>query len=163
MLSTWWRLPNSAELATCRQRAVSDLSCETRCTTCCRSTRSMGWSRYCKSGTNTAGTVGSSRVDCSFSRIRLSYAIKLPCPMDGPFFRLGVSCGRRQMHQAEVFAEAVQRLGVPQQQVPVGQQIGVEVLQHLLLGSGVKVDQHVAAQDQIQSLHEGHARAIEQI
>ena len=67
------------------------------------------------------------------------------------------------MHQLEVVADAVERFRVAQKEIAVGQKIVIEVLNHTPFGNQIKIDQHVAAKDQVETFHEGHATVVGKI
>lgn len=50
-----------------------------------------------------------------------------------------------------------------QKQISMGQKIVEEMLNHAPLGSQIEVDQHVATEDDVHTLHECHASVVRQI
>ena len=91
------------------------------------------------------------------SRVHVSY---FPACERVAFY---IGRGSGQMNQAEFIAHPVERFGVAQEQISVGQKIVVEVLDHAPLGGQVEIDQNVAAEDNVETLHEGHAGVVGEI
>src|SRR5271169_3757793 len=67
------------------------------------------------------------------------------------------------MDEAKVVAHSVERFGVAEEQISVGQEVVIEVLDHAAFGRQIEIDENVAAEDNVQVLHEGHARIVGQV
>ena len=78
-------------------------------------------------------------------------------------FALDVRRGSRQMDQAKVVRHSVERLGMSQEQISVGQKIVVEVLNHPPFGNQIEINEHVAAENDVEALHESHASVVGKI
>ena len=78
-------------------------------------------------------------------------------------FALDVSGGAWQVDQAKVFADSIERFGMAQKKISVRQKIIVEVLNDAPLGGQIKVNEHIAAEDDVDTLHESHARVVGKI
>src|SRR5262249_15621058 len=52
---------------------------------------------------------------------------------------------------------------MPKEEISMRQKIVVEVLDHLFLGGQIEIDQDIAAEDDVHSLHESHAGIVRQI
>jgi hypothetical protein len=78
-------------------------------------------------------------------------------------FALDIRGRARQADQAKVVIHSEQRLGAAQKEIPVGKKVVVKVLNHFSLGHQVKVDQHIAAEDNVEAFHKVHASVVRQI
>src|SRR5439155_4274892 len=160
-LSIFCHCPNRGEFASCRHWAVNDLSCEIRSTTCWTSSRSNGCSMQCKRGVRTTGSVGIWSIAFSFfNSVSWFCTVISHLATDVPLFRFHVRGCRRQVHQLEVIRDAVQRFRVPQKQISMRQQVVIKMLDY---AHTIEINQHVAAHDQIDALHERHAGIVEQV
>jgi hypothetical protein len=57
------------------------------------------------------------------------------------------------MDEAKILTHPVERLRMPQKQIPVRQKIIEEVANDALLGNQIEVDQHIAAKDDVHVFH----------
>jgi len=67
------------------------------------------------------------------------------------------------MDQLELVVGSVERFRMAQEEISVGLQVIVEVLDHLAFGVEIEVDQDVGAEDHVHILHERHAGRIQQV
>jgi hypothetical protein len=67
------------------------------------------------------------------------------------------------MHQPKRVVHLVQRFSMPQKQVSAGQQIGEEMLHHSALRSQIEINQHIAAENNIDTLLENHLAVVTEI
>src|ERR1700693_1309124 len=67
------------------------------------------------------------------------------------------------MDQAKCITDAEKGLRMSQKQIPMRQKIVEEVLNNAPLGNKIEVDQHVAAEDDVDIVHQGHAGIVGQI
>src|SRR5579863_8414293 len=80
-----------------------------------------------------------------------------------PLFCLKVRGRRGQVHQPEIVANSKQRFGMSKEKVSMRQKVVVEVLNDALLGRDVEIDQDIAAKNNVDALHESHARVVQQV
>src|ERR1700680_4763221 len=67
------------------------------------------------------------------------------------------------MDQVKLVIQFHQRLRGPEKKITAKIKIGEKIVDHLRLRGGVKIDQHVAAENQIHTLHEKHLGVVLQV
>src|ERR1700676_389845 len=67
------------------------------------------------------------------------------------------------MDQVKLVIQFHQRLRGPEKKVAAKIKIAEKIVDHLRLGDGVKIDQHIAAENQIHALHEKHLGVVLQV
>jgi hypothetical protein len=55
------------------------------------------------------------------------------------------------MHQSKPVVDLIQRLGLSQEQISSGQQVGIEMLYDLAFGVQIEVDEDIAAENQVKT------------
>src|SRR3954464_167514 len=68
--------------------------------------------------------------------------------------------GSRQMNQAKLIVDSIEGLCLAEEQVPMGHQVAVKVFDHPSLGSDIKIDKNIAAENHVDTLHEGHTSVV---
>jgi hypothetical protein len=64
------------------------------------------------------------------------------------------------MNQPELIIDVIERLGLPEKQVSMGEKVLVEVFNHAPFGSDIEINENIAAEDDIQAPHEGHLSVV---
>jgi hypothetical protein len=65
-----------------------------------------------------------------------------------------------EMNQPELIIDVVERLGLPEKQVSMGEKVLVEVFNHAPFRGEVEVNENIAAEDHIHAPHECHLSVV---
>src|SRR5579871_151027 len=103
------------------------------------------------------------RSSSFLSKVALAAALLMKTFLLFQVVSLHISGGAGKVSQTEIVADAIKRFRLAQEEVSMGQERIPEVLDHPLLRSEAEVDQHIAAEDHIETSHRGHRRVLGEI